>query len=224
MRANTRVLNSRSKPPRKAAAGRVTARKQPSQQRSRDTVEAILTAAARVLVQHGYDGASTNRIAEVAGVSVGSLYQYFPAKEAIVTALIDRHSAAMWAAFVAETEEVGARPLAEAVPRVIDALWAAHGVEPRLHRVLHEQVPRIGRKDHMREINRRATEVVRGFLDGHAAEIRVRDLDAAAFVVVEAVEALIHASLHVAAAARDPLRHEACALVLRYLGVADARG
>src|SRR6516164_1611810 len=67
-------------------------RKLASQERSRATVDALLEATARILLKEGYDKASTNRIAEVAGVSIGSLYQYFPSKEALVAAVIDRHT------------------------------------------------------------------------------------------------------------------------------------
>src|SRR5215468_399334 len=66
-------------------------RKHASQERSRATVDALIEATARILVREGFDHASTNRIAEQAGVSVGSLYQYFPSKEALVAAVIDRH-------------------------------------------------------------------------------------------------------------------------------------
>jgi AcrR family transcriptional regulator len=65
-------------------------RKRPSQGRSRVTVTSILEAADRILRTDGYDSASTNRVARVAGFSVGSLYQYFRDKQAIVGALIDR--------------------------------------------------------------------------------------------------------------------------------------
>jgi AcrR family transcriptional regulator len=67
---------------------RLSPRKSPSQSRSQATVQAILQAATRVLTQHSLAGFNTNRVAEVAGVSVGSLYQYFPNKDALVTALI----------------------------------------------------------------------------------------------------------------------------------------
>src|SRR6516225_3163389 len=66
-------------------------RKNAMQTRSKATVDAILEATARILVKDGYDHASTNRVAEAAGVSIGSLYQYFPSKEALVAALIERH-------------------------------------------------------------------------------------------------------------------------------------
>ncbi len=68
----------------------LNARKQPNQRRSQATVETILAAAARVLTKHSLAGFNTNRVAEVAGVSVGSLYQYFANKESLVAALIDR--------------------------------------------------------------------------------------------------------------------------------------
>ena len=58
-------------------------RKNPTQKRSRATVDAVLDAGARLLLTIGYDKASTNKIAEKAGVSIGSLYEYFPGKEAI---------------------------------------------------------------------------------------------------------------------------------------------
>src|SRR5258708_22186871 len=67
-------------------------RKSASQERSRLTVDALLEATTRVLIKEGYDRASTNRIAEVAGVSIGSLYQYFPSKEALVAAVFDPHT------------------------------------------------------------------------------------------------------------------------------------
>ena len=67
-------------------------RKHASQERSRATVDALIEATARILVREGFDKASTNRIAEVAGVGVGSLYQYYPGKEALVAAVIDRHA------------------------------------------------------------------------------------------------------------------------------------
>ena len=68
----------------------VTPRKQASQHRSQDTVEVILQAATHILEKVGLTQATTNRIAEHAGVSIGSLYQYFPNKEALAGALIDR--------------------------------------------------------------------------------------------------------------------------------------
>jgi AcrR family transcriptional regulator len=70
---------------------KASVRREPKQQRSRQTVEAVLEAVRRVLRRHGAEAITTNRIAEAAGVSIGSLYQYFPDKQAIFAALHDRH-------------------------------------------------------------------------------------------------------------------------------------
>src|ERR1700679_3626916 len=98
---------------------RTVPRKAPQQQRSRETVDVILAATARVLVKEGFDHASTNRIAEAAGVSIGSLYQYFPSKESLVAALIERHFDEMSAVLSEEMERVADLPLAAALRRMV---------------------------------------------------------------------------------------------------------
>ena len=221
MRAITRVHNSRSPRPSAARRARLSARKEPRQDRSRAMVDAILSAAARVLTRVGYDDATTNRIAEAAGVSVGSLYQYFPNKEAIVGALIERHDDEMWAVFQREAAACLERPMAEAVPGVIDALFAAHAVAPALHRVLHEQVPRVGKLARLRETNARGRILVEQILHARRADHDLTDLATAGFVIVEAVEALIHQSLEVEVDGAA-VRREATRMVLRYLGLAPA--
>ena len=72
---------------------RIGPRKSPSQERSRRTVDRILDAATRIFHEQGYTGATTNDIADEADVSVGSLYQYFPNKDALLVALTQRHIA-----------------------------------------------------------------------------------------------------------------------------------
>ncbi|RYZ83874.1 MAG: TetR/AcrR family transcriptional regulator, partial [Proteobacteria bacterium] len=74
---------------RKSGSG-VEPRKEPKQQRSRQTYQVILQGAAQILRRDGFQKFSTNKVAEESGVSIGSLYQYFPSKEAIVAALIDQ--------------------------------------------------------------------------------------------------------------------------------------
>src|ERR1044071_5404419 len=120
-------------------------RKEPSQERARQTVDAILQAAATVLVRDGYDRASTNRIAETAGVSIGSLYQYFPSKEALTAALIDRHRAEVMATFYERMTQIADLPIRDAIKTIVQAMVEVHGVDPALHRVLSEQVPKVGK-------------------------------------------------------------------------------
>jgi AcrR family transcriptional regulator len=170
-------------------------RKSASQLRSRQTVDALLEATARVLVKEGYDRASTNRIAEVAGVSIGSLYQYFPSKEALVAALIDRHQQELSGVSRAALVKVAARPIEAAAREFVSVGINAHRVDPKLHGVLAEQVPRVGRLENIEANIREGYAMVRGYLEAHRDEIDVADLDLAAFVLVTIVEALTHAAV-----------------------------
>jgi AcrR family transcriptional regulator len=160
-------------------------------------VEAILQATARVLVREGYEGTNTNRIAQAAGISVGSLYQYFPSKEALVAALIERHSDEMWEVFSGKFEDFADAPLATCARELIERDIAAHRVDPKLHRVLIEQVPRVGKLEKVNEVTRRITGLVRAYLEAHRAELRADlvDLELASFVIVTIVEALGHAAV-----------------------------
>ena len=202
---------------------KTTPRKRPRQDRSRATVDAVLAATARILVRRGFDGLTTNAVAEAAGVSIGSLYQYFPNKEALVAALIERHIEDMNAAVLSELVRVAPLPMAQAVRAVIELAIEAHAIEPELHRVLTEQVPRVGRLAKLRELDAISHRMVAGLLGARRDELAVTDPDLAAFVIVSAIEAIIHrAALLAPERLRDPrLIDEACALVTRYLGVAE---
>jgi len=172
-------------------------RKVASQGRARATVKALLDATARILVKEGFDRASTNRIADVAGVSVGSLYQYFPSKEALVAALIERHQQEIMQTVRGELAEVLLQPLERAVRKLVAVAVKAHTVDPKLHRVLAEQIPRVGKLEKLDVFNRENYMLFRTYLESHRDELRVDDLELASFVCVTAIEALTHnAVLH----------------------------
>jgi AcrR family transcriptional regulator len=202
---------------------KTTPRKRPRQARSQATVDAILAATARVLVRQGFDGLTTNAVADAAGVSIGSLYQYFPNKEALVAALIEQHIEEMNAAIVAELQRVAKQPIAQAARSVIELTIRAHAIEPELHRVLTEQVPRVGRLAKLRELDEIGSRVVTGLLVARKDELAIDDPELAAFVLVSAIESIVHrAALLYPHKLRDPrLVDEATRLVTRYLGVAE---
>ncbi len=170
-------------------------RKPASQERSRLTVDALLEATARVLMKEGYDRASTNKIAAVAGVSIGSLYQYFPSKEALVAAVIDRHMHEMMQVVRDALIKVATRPIEVAARELVSVMIDAHRVNPKLHRVLVEQTPRTGRLENIEAMDHEAYALVRGYLEAHRDELDVADPDVAAFVCVTAVEAVTHAAV-----------------------------
>ena len=170
-------------------------RKLASQERSRSTVDALVEATARILIKEGYDKASTNRIAEVAGVSIGSLYQYFPSKEALVAAVIDRHTQQVSDVTRNALVKVAAHPIEAAAREFVSIAIEAHRVNPKLHGVLAEQIPRVGRLENIEANVLDGYAFVRGYLEAHRDEIDVVDLDMAAFVCVTVVEALTHAAV-----------------------------
>jgi AcrR family transcriptional regulator len=222
----TRVRGRRGSASTMQRQVRTTPRKRPRQERSRATVDTILEATARVLVKHGFDGLTTNLVAQTAGVSVGSLYQYFPNKSALVAALIENHVDHMTSLCLAELGRVAQLPMAEAIRSVIEVMIRAHAVQPELHRVLTEQVPRVGRMGRLREIEALVERVVAGLLAARKAELAIDDPEMAAFVLVSAIEAVTHrAALLSPEMLHDPrlprLVDETCAMVRRYLGVAD---
>lgn len=197
-------------------------RKHASQQRSRATVDALIEATARILVRDGFEGASTNRIAEKAGVSVGSLYQYFPSKEALVAAVIDRHHQETMRVVRETLAEVAALPMEQAVRKLVAAAVEAHRIDPRLHRVLTEQIPRTGRLENVEAFARETYALFKAYLERHGNERRAVDPELAAFVCVTAIEALTHrAVLHQAKLlsdeAMETLVDEATRLVVGYL-------
>ena len=175
-----------------ARAVPTTPRKSGSQKRSKAMVETLLDATARVLVRDGYDRASTNRIAEKAGVSVGSLYQYFPNKEALVAALVARHNRELIELVREAVKEVASLDLATALRELVRAAVDAHLVDPALHRIFAEQVPRMGQLAKIEALQGQAFQLMRSYLEERRSQISVRDLDAATKICVTTVEALTH--------------------------------
>ncbi|RXT44870.1 TetR/AcrR family transcriptional regulator [Bradyrhizobium betae] len=166
-------------------------RKNASQERSRATVDALVEATARILVKEGFEQASTNRIAEIAGVSVGSLYQYFPSKEALVAAVIERHNEEIMAIVRTALKKIADTPLDKAVRQLVTVAIEAHRINPKLHRVLAEQIPRKHLKD-VEAFNREVHTLVRGYLESRRKEMRKVDLDVATFICVSTIESVAH--------------------------------
>ncbi|BEP40307.1 TetR/AcrR family transcriptional regulator [Variovorax sp. V15] len=193
-------------------------RKAPRQQRSRVTVDAIVEAATRVLARRGWARFTTNEIAAVAGVSVGSLYQYFPDKLAIAEAIRQRHLDEVLAALNGSDADVDASaPLSRRVERFVDGVIAAHSVDQALHRVLVDEVPLAARSTYPEfeaEYQRRYRAlVVESGGPGDGA-----DADIAARMLSSAVEGAVHAAARRGDLDARAMRTELLRLVLAYLG------
>lgn len=174
-----------------SADRRLQPRRKPRQVRAELTRERILAAAAHVFAEHGYAAGTTNRIAERARISIGSLYQYFPNKDAILAKLLVRHiDRGAWTQ--ADQLDLSAGSL-EATVRVLvrDAI-DNHGDDPQLLRIMIEEAPMS--KELLDTIDRhgrtRAAQV-RDLLARHP-DVRVRDIDTAAELIMFTVELNTH--------------------------------
>lgn len=184
---------------------RTTARKQPRQARSIATVDAILEATAHILVREGYDHASTNRIAAQAGVSIGSLYQYFPSKEALVGELVDRFSRRITEMVLRRLAELADEPPEVVTRELVRAMVELKREDPRLAQVLREQIPRVGRMQHYERHLATVVDAAKIYLERWRERIAHDDLAMAAFIAVHTAEAVTHAGV----TRRPPLPDEA---------------
>jgi AcrR family transcriptional regulator len=174
---------------------RASARRPPRQQRSRAIVDAIVEAGRRLLAEEGPAALTTNRIAERAGVSIGSLYRYFENKEAVVAAICDAATGQelpeLREALRSPLEE---RPLREWLVEVVDFQLDRHRRLLELGRDVyrdHHQEFSLARRMGVREVERRIREV----LERHRDALRVADLEQAVFLVVHGISAIVRRAL-----------------------------
>jgi AcrR family transcriptional regulator len=177
-----------------AKAARTSVRRRPKQRRARQTVEAVLDAVVRLLKRDGSKAITTNRIAEVAGVSIGSVYQYFPDKRAIFTALHQRHIDQIDRMVQTKLVEHAASSIEELVRAMVEAMVEAHAIDPELYELLMTEVPH--RADGTRDFSVRLHGAFLLAISSRAHELKKRrDLDKVVFVVTHMVEALSHGAV-----------------------------
>jgi AcrR family transcriptional regulator len=172
-----------------------TPRKLPKQERSRITVEAILEATTHILVEEGYEKANTNRVAERAGISIGSLYQYFPNKESLMTALMEQHALEMAELIEAKLDRLFDSPLEIVIPEIITAVVAAHAINPRLHQVLSDEIPSSERSPQMHTADERITELLRTYLERWRDRIQPQNIDLTVFILSRTIYSLCHSAV-----------------------------
>ena len=191
-------------------------RKQPKQDRSKNTVEALIEATARLIESEGLAALSTNRVAEVAGVSVGSLYQYFPNKEALIEEVRARFGARFQTALLELLGKLHGLAVRDALRAWVTMLVSLHADSPGVHNAVGTGTPA--------ESHQALSRVITGYLDAHAAEVRRPDRKLAGRVMMDTAEALVHNTALREPALLNDARWvgEVCDLLERYLLVDGA--
>ncbi|HEX6355490.1 TetR/AcrR family transcriptional regulator [Actinophytocola sp.] len=197
---------------------RLQPRKQPRQVRAELTRQRILTAAAHIFAEYGYAAGTTNRIAERARISIGSLYQYYPNKDAILAELLTRHLDADKAAATLRQHKGLPASLEDIIRAFVRTVIENHLDDPQLLRIMIEEAPRSG--ELLEKVTRLEWEMIgdlRDLLHQHP-EVQVHDKDTAARLVASTVELTVH---HLIAAPGSidttQLENELVAMITSYL-------
>ncbi|CAN7662680.1 TetR/AcrR family transcriptional regulator [Caballeronia sp. LjRoot34] len=193
-------------------------RRRPRQTRSVVTVDAILEAAAKLFAREGFERVSTTRIAELAGVSVGSLYEYFPNKDSIAAKLLKCHCDRMLERFNERFLSAAGGDLDEILAAFIEATHDAYAVDVRLHRALLEQMGRVSKPRHLQRVSMAIVDLLENALRPYGESLQRPSIRLAAFMVESAVEALTHRSILYAPELFDgELSRELHVMAVRYL-------
>lgn len=169
-------------------------RRTPRQQRSQKTVEAILGAVVRILKRDSAQAVTTNHIAGVAGVSIGSVYQYFPDKRAIFTVLHQRHIEEIDRLIESTLVANAGSSLENLLRALIEAMVDAHKADPELYQALFSEVPHIA--DKTKDFPVRLHHAFQLALASRAKELTPRvNFEKAAFVVAHMVDSLSHGAM-----------------------------
>ena len=171
-------------------------RKKPVQKRSQETVDVILTAATHILGSLGFDSATTNRIAEKAGISIGSLYQYFPNKEALAGALIDKYVRRHADKFEALLIEMRGRPVKEMVQEIAEEVVQMYMGNRKFLNVMGILIPKIDRIPSVVEARKKIVTTLADELRARSSEIKHPDPEFASFVILNGAMGVIQFILY----------------------------
>jgi len=194
-------------------------RKRPTQTRSKRVVDNLLEATGHVIAERGLDQTTTNHIAKRAGVSVGSLYQYFADKNELVEALMVQLSREMIMAVNARLVDLMQQDTEAVVRGLLTAALMAMEQKPRLYLELTRSWPRRRSLAGMDALEEHMMEACRRYILRHHQRLKVENLPAALFVIINATlfTVMRHLSLDNPAISREELVDALSAMVAAYL-------
>jgi AcrR family transcriptional regulator len=161
-------------------------RKTPSQARSAFTVEMIFDATIQVLLDVGIGRLTTTRVADRAGVSVGTLYQYFPNKDSLLAAVLQRHLSAVAASVDAAGAHAKGRSVSEIVNAIAGAFFTSKFASPETSRALYALASGLGGDEMVSRISSRS-QLALCDLFATACDYRFSQLSVVSYVVLTAL-------------------------------------
>lgn len=179
-------------------AGGIETRRKPRQSRSVMTVNAILDATRILMVEHGFDATTTTLIAERAGVSVGSLYEYFANKEVLISELFKRHCDKLLYCYQESLRALHGRPPLDVFRVFIDVTYETYAQNFRFHRTLLEYGNTPKAHPYKQYFTLKTMELLISALKEGLPDLQEEEVRRAAFMVGSLVEALTTRSIQFA--------------------------
>jgi len=192
-------------------------RKTPRQQRSQALVDAIFTATSRVLAAVGVEQSTTTRIAERAGVSIGSLYQYFRDRDELLGAFVERRIEDNLRRLERELSHLDRERPAAMIEALVRAGLATYLDERSLYASLLSHAPLAARRPFVAMMRKRTQNVIASKLREHADLLAPVDADAAAFVIINAFMGVALMAVDSEPGSREALEGELVRMFSRYL-------
>jgi AcrR family transcriptional regulator len=169
--------------------------REPQQKRSVDTKNKVLDAAYKLYCDKGYYETTTNEIAKVAGVNIGSLYSYFQDKKTILLEVVDRYHASYLQTIDAIYQDTESCEQAVKVwmRRLMDDMIHAHQETRKFNRelnLLSYSIPEIAAV--MEDQHNKVRQITVAFLKRHQKKLRIKDVEAAAIVTYSLIDSVVH--------------------------------
>lgn len=167
--------------PSKSGPDKLARRKQPRQARARVTVDSILQAAREIIEKRGFSDITTTVIAEKAGVSIGSFYEYFPSKEAVLIALYEQASLDAVNRVRDLIDEILDLPIEDAIPRAVELLYAIHADNQLILLNMLSELPALKQTIHPITYDRLAKGTVRTYLEHIGFRLEAEEMERCLF-------------------------------------------
>lgn len=169
---------------------KLTPRKEPNQERAKETVEIIVEATAHILEKEGFEKTSTNKIAVKAGVSIGSLYQYFPTKDAIFSFMMDRYVKDQTRMVNKILEDTQHANLKETLHAVISAILETKKKEVRFNKMFAQKLMSFAKYEALNSQDENLIELFKHHLKPYWKEIRTDNIDLTLYFTIQTVKCL----------------------------------
>lgn len=167
---------------------KLSLRKEPNQERAVSTMEDILKATAHILEKEGFEKASTNKIAAKAGVSIGSLYQYFPTKDSIVALMMERFMKHEMQIFNQVLAEKKAKNLEQTIRAIIEAMMESKRKNRRFTKIFAQKIFGFNKLDMLKKVDDYLLELFKIHIEPFSHEVRKDNLEMSLWMIMQAVK------------------------------------